>query len=174
VPEQQGSDQGNQEHDQSPFPRHIEQAERTEQKGQNESQPERFPPPAFWFRHGFCRRISDPFIFSVQANTLLQAFAGPNKVSEAVLDGQNYYRDAVGTWNNPWQALFALRGRYSWGRRGWAYEPVRGCSGKETAEGATEVLREQNVDGPSAKSAKVRLRGRSAGLSEVGCSETNG
>jgi hypothetical protein len=59
----------------------------------------------------FTQPISDPFIFSVQANTLLQAFAGPNKVSEAVLDGQNYYRDAVGTWNNPWQALFALRGR---------------------------------------------------------------
>jgi len=59
----------------------------------------------------FTQPISDPFIFSVQANTWLLAFAGPNKVSEAVVDGQGYYRDAVGTWNNPWQALFALRDR---------------------------------------------------------------
>jgi hypothetical protein len=57
----------------------------------------------------FTQPISDPFIFSVQANTWLLAFAGPNKVSEAVVDGQGYYRDAVGTWNNPWQALLALR-----------------------------------------------------------------
>jgi hypothetical protein len=57
----------------------------------------------------FTQPISDPFIFSVQANTWLQAFAGPNKVSGAVLDGQTYYREAVGAWNNPWQALLALR-----------------------------------------------------------------
>ena len=57
----------------------------------------------------FTQPISDPFIFSVQANTWLQAFAGPNNVSGAVLDGQTYYREAVGAWNNPWQALLALR-----------------------------------------------------------------
>ena len=57
----------------------------------------------------FTQPISDPFIFSVQANTWLQAFAGPNKVSGAVLDGQTYYREIVGAWNNPWQALLALR-----------------------------------------------------------------
>lgn len=57
----------------------------------------------------FTQPISDPFIFSVQANTWLQAFAGPNKVSGAILDGQTYYREAVGAWNNPWQALLALR-----------------------------------------------------------------
>jgi hypothetical protein len=57
----------------------------------------------------FTQPISDPFIFSAQANTWLQAFAGPNKVSGAVLDGQSYYREAVGAWNNPWQALLALR-----------------------------------------------------------------
>jgi len=59
----------------------------------------------------FTQPISDPSILSAQANTWLQVFAGPNKVSEAVLDGQNVYRDAEGTWNNPWQALFALRDR---------------------------------------------------------------
>jgi hypothetical protein len=57
----------------------------------------------------FTQPISDPFIFSVQANTWLQALAGPNKVSGAVLEGQTYYREAVGAWNNPWQALLALR-----------------------------------------------------------------
>lgn len=57
----------------------------------------------------FTQPISDPFIFSVQANTWLQAFAGPNKVSGAVLDGQTYYREAIGAWNNPWQALLSLR-----------------------------------------------------------------
>lgn len=57
----------------------------------------------------FTQPISDPFIFSDQANTWLQAFAGPNNVSGAVLDGQTYYREAVGAWNNPWQALLALR-----------------------------------------------------------------
>lgn len=57
----------------------------------------------------FTQPISDPFIFSVQANTWLQAFAGPNNVSGAVLDGQTYYREAAGAWNNPWQALLALR-----------------------------------------------------------------
>lgn len=57
----------------------------------------------------FTQPISDPFIFSVQANTWLQALAGPNKVSGAMLDGQTYYREAVGAWNNPWQALLAFR-----------------------------------------------------------------
>jgi hypothetical protein len=57
----------------------------------------------------FTQPISDPFIFSVQANTWLQAFAGPNNVSGAILDGQTYYREAAGAWNNPWQALLALR-----------------------------------------------------------------
>ena len=60
----------------------------------------------------FTQPISDPFIFSVQANTWLAALAGPNKVSGAILDGQGYYRDAVGAWNNPWQAVFALRDRF--------------------------------------------------------------
>jgi hypothetical protein len=60
----------------------------------------------------FTQPISDPFIFSVQANTWLAALAGPNKVSGAILDGQGYYRDAVGAWNNPWQALFAARDRF--------------------------------------------------------------
>lgn len=59
----------------------------------------------------FTQPIDDPFIFSVQANSWLQAFAGPNKVSGAILDGQNYYRKALGAWNNPWEAVFALRGR---------------------------------------------------------------
>jgi len=59
----------------------------------------------------FTQPIDDPFIFSVQANTWLQAFAGPNKVSGAILDGQNCYRTAMGAWNNPWQALLALRSR---------------------------------------------------------------
>ena len=59
----------------------------------------------------FTQPIDDPFIFSVQANSWLQAFAGPNKVSGAILDGQNYYRNALGAWNNPWDAVFALRGR---------------------------------------------------------------
>ena len=60
----------------------------------------------------FTQPISDPFIFSVQANTWLAALAGPNKVSGAILDGQNYYRYAVGAWNNPWQAFFAARDRF--------------------------------------------------------------
>jgi hypothetical protein len=60
----------------------------------------------------FTQPISDPFIFSVQANTWLAALAGPNKVSGAIIDGQGYYRDAVGAWNNPWQAVFALRDRF--------------------------------------------------------------
>jgi len=38
----------------------------------------------------FTQPISDPFIFSVQANTWLAALAGPNKVSGAILDGQGY------------------------------------------------------------------------------------
>jgi hypothetical protein len=59
----------------------------------------------------FTQPIDDPFIFSVQANSWLQAFAGPNKVSGPILDGQNYYRNALGAWNNPWDAVFALRGR---------------------------------------------------------------
>jgi hypothetical protein len=59
----------------------------------------------------FTQPISDPFIFSVQANTWLAALAGPNKVSGAILEGQNYYRDAVGAWNNPLQAVLALRDR---------------------------------------------------------------
>ena len=57
----------------------------------------------------FTQPISDPSSFSVQANTWLQALTGPNKVSGAVLDGQTDYREAVGVWNNPWQALLALR-----------------------------------------------------------------
>jgi hypothetical protein len=60
----------------------------------------------------FTQPISDPFIFSVQANTWLAALAGPNKVSGAILDSQGYYRDAVGAWNNPWHADFALRDRW--------------------------------------------------------------
>jgi hypothetical protein len=59
----------------------------------------------------FTQPIDDPFIFSVQANTWLQGLAGPNKVSGAILEGQNYYRDAVGVWNNPLQAVLALRDR---------------------------------------------------------------
>jgi hypothetical protein len=57
----------------------------------------------------FTQPIDDPFIFSVQANTWLQGLAGPNKVSGAILEGQNYYRDAVGVWNNPWLAILFLR-----------------------------------------------------------------
>jgi hypothetical protein len=57
----------------------------------------------------FTQPISDPFIFSVQANSWLQALAGPNNVSGAILDGQTYYHEAAGAWNNPWQALLALR-----------------------------------------------------------------
>lgn len=61
----------------------------------------------------FTQPISDPFIFSVQANTWLQALAGPNNVSQAVLDGQGYYRNAVGAWNNPWLAFFTARNEWS-------------------------------------------------------------
>ena len=43
----------------------------------------------------FTQPITDPLIFSVQANTWLQALAGPNNVSGAILDGQTYYREAV-------------------------------------------------------------------------------
>jgi hypothetical protein len=57
----------------------------------------------------FTQPISDPFIFSVQANTWLAALAGPNKVSGAILEGQGYYRDAVAAWNNPWLAILSLR-----------------------------------------------------------------
>ena len=57
----------------------------------------------------FTQPISDPFIFSVQANTWLQGLAGPDKVSGAILEGQNYYRDAVAAWNNPWLAILSLR-----------------------------------------------------------------
>jgi hypothetical protein len=59
----------------------------------------------------FTQPIDDPFIFSVQANTWLQGLAGHNKVSGAILEGQNYYRDAVAAWNNPLQAVLALRDR---------------------------------------------------------------
>lgn len=59
----------------------------------------------------FTQPISDPFILSVQANTWLQALVGPNNTSGAILQGQSYYRDAAGAWNNPWQALLALRDR---------------------------------------------------------------
>jgi hypothetical protein len=57
----------------------------------------------------FTQPISDPFIASSQANALMQAFAGPNQASQAILDSQNYYRDAVGAWNNPWLAFFTAR-----------------------------------------------------------------
>jgi len=57
----------------------------------------------------FTQPIDDPFIFSVQANTWLQGLAGPNKVSGAIFEGQNYYRDAVAGWNNPWLAILSLR-----------------------------------------------------------------
>lgn len=60
----------------------------------------------------FTQPIDDPFIFASQANSLIQAVAGPNQTSGAILEGQNYYREAVGTWNNPWQALFALRNNW--------------------------------------------------------------
>lgn len=42
----------------------------------------------------------------------MQAVAGSNPTSGAILTSQNYYRDALGTWNNPWQALFALRNNW--------------------------------------------------------------
>ncbi len=57
----------------------------------------------------FTQPISDPFIFSVQANTWLQALVGPNKVSGAVLNGQTYYREVAGAWDSPWQAVLASR-----------------------------------------------------------------
>lgn len=60
----------------------------------------------------FTQPIDDPLIFSSQANSLIQAVAGPNQTSGAILTGQNYYREALGTWNNPWQALFALRNNW--------------------------------------------------------------
>jgi hypothetical protein len=60
----------------------------------------------------FTQPIDDPFIFSSQANSLIQAVAGPNQTSGAILAGQNYYREALGAWSNPWQALLA--GRNSW------------------------------------------------------------
>jgi hypothetical protein len=60
----------------------------------------------------FTQPIDDPLVFSSQANSLIQAVAGPNQSSGAILKGQNYYREAVGTWNNPWQALFALRSNW--------------------------------------------------------------
>jgi hypothetical protein len=60
----------------------------------------------------FTQPIDDPLVFSSQANSLIQAVAGPNQTSGAILEGQNYYREAVGTWNNPWQALFALRNNW--------------------------------------------------------------
>jgi len=60
----------------------------------------------------FTQPIDDPLVFSSQANSLIQAVAGPNQTSGAILEGQNYYREAVGAWNNPWQAVFALRNNW--------------------------------------------------------------
>lgn len=60
----------------------------------------------------FTQPIDDPLVSSSQANSLIQAVAGPNQVSGAVLTGQNYYREALGTWNNPWQAFFDLRNNW--------------------------------------------------------------
>jgi len=57
----------------------------------------------------FTQPIDDPLVFSSQANSLIQGIAGPNQASGAILEGQNYYREALGTWSNPWLALFALR-----------------------------------------------------------------
>jgi len=61
----------------------------------------------------FTQPISDPLIASSQANSLMQAIAGPNQASQAIIDSQNYYRNAVGAWNNPWLAFFAARNGWS-------------------------------------------------------------
>lgn len=61
----------------------------------------------------FTQPISDPFIASSQANSLIQAVAGPNQTSQAILDSQNYYRNAVAAWNNPWLAFFTARNEWS-------------------------------------------------------------
>lgn len=57
----------------------------------------------------FTQPIDDPLIFSAQADSWLQAFAGPNQASEVISDTQTYYRKARGAWNYPWQSLLALR-----------------------------------------------------------------
>jgi len=67
----------------------------------------------------FTQPIDDPLVFSSQANSLVQAVAGPNQTSGSMLEGQNYYREAVGTWNNPWQALFAPLGTTGFVERIW-------------------------------------------------------
>ncbi len=57
----------------------------------------------------FTQPIDDPLVFSSQASSMIQAIAGPNQTSGAILEGQNHYREGLGTWSNPWQALFTLR-----------------------------------------------------------------
>jgi hypothetical protein len=57
----------------------------------------------------FTQPINDPFTFVNQANQLISGVAGPNDVSGVILEGQNYYRNAVAVLENPWQGFFALR-----------------------------------------------------------------
>ncbi len=49
----------------------------------------------------FTQPIYDPLVFSSQANSLIQAVAGPNRTSGAILEGQNYYHEVVSAWNDP-------------------------------------------------------------------------
>jgi len=52
---------------------------------------------------------SDLFVTADQTQTLIQAFAGPNKVSGGIIKGQNYYRNINSTIQNPWNGFFTLR-----------------------------------------------------------------
>lgn len=52
---------------------------------------------------------SDLFVQANQTQTLIQTFAGPNKVSGGIISGQNYYRDIDATINNPWNGFYQLR-----------------------------------------------------------------
>jgi len=51
----------------------------------------------------------DLFVAAGQTQTLIQAFAGPNKVSGGIIEGQNYYRNIDATIQNPWNGFFSLR-----------------------------------------------------------------
>lgn len=60
----------------------------------------------------FTQPIGDLFVFADQANQLIGGIMGPNEVSGAILQGQNWYRTGSAILNNPWIGVSALRNQW--------------------------------------------------------------
>jgi hypothetical protein len=56
--------------------------------------------------------INDPFILADQVNQVIGGVMGPNNVSGAILQGQNWYRTGAALINNPWFGITALRNQW--------------------------------------------------------------